>query len=209
MIVFGLISPHPPIIIPAIGKDEIERVRKTISALEQASIALGASKPDQLIIISPHEGHGIEVPAFYIAPHIPKDIEAQEILVTEHSYQYYFDLGVTIGKRIQAESKRYAIVASGDLSHVLKADGPYGYHQSGPILDQHIVEAVRRHDAQELLDIDPAILEDGAECGLRSILFLLGALTNTDLKPSVLSYEGPFGVGYMVATYQSGKGTTA
>jgi AmmeMemoRadiSam system protein A len=58
-----------------------------------------------------------------------------------------------------------------------------------------------RNDAQALLKIEPEVLEDGAECGLRSILFLLGVLTKTEHKTNVLSYEGPFGVGYMVATY--------
>lgn len=208
MIVFGLISPHPPIIIPAIGKDETKQVQKTISALKQASQQLAQSHPDRLIIISPHEGHGFEVPEYYLSQRLPPETPVEEILVTEPSYQYYYDFGRDTGDKIAAESQRYAIVASGDLSHVLKADGPYGYHRSGPLLDKLIVDAVRRHDAQALLSIDPAVLEDGAECGLRSILFLLGVLTHTDFKPHVLSHEGPFGVGYMVTTYASkGEGS--
>jgi AmmeMemoRadiSam system protein A len=43
-------------------------------------------------------------------------------------------------------------------------------------------------------------LEHGADFGLRSILFLLGALAGVDASAKVKSYEGPFGVGYMVAT---------
>jgi AmmeMemoRadiSam system protein B len=201
MIVSGIISPHPPIIIPAIGQDNIKHVQRTIAALEQASEQLGQSRPEELIIIAPHEGHGFEVPAYYLAKHLPEDTRVEKILVTEASYQHYFDMGRSVGEKIAGEPKRYAIVASGDLSHVLKADGPYGFHRSGPVLDKLIVDAVKRHDAQALLDIDPVVLENGAECGLRSILFLLGALTVTDFVPTVLSFEGPFGVGYLVATY--------
>jgi len=202
MLVYGLISPHPPIIIPAVGGDDTRKVGKTITALKQASAELGATKPTRLIMISPHEGHGFEVPSYYLIPNLPADIPVEEILVTQDSYRYYFDLGRTMATKIALEPSRVAIVASGDLSHVLKADGPYGFNPAGPVLDDMIIEAVRRRDAQTLLSIDPQTLNNGAECGLRSILFLLGAIEGSNFQPRVLSYEGPFGVGYMVATFK-------
>jgi AmmeMemoRadiSam system protein B len=202
MLVYGLISPHPPIIIPAIGGDEIKKVQPTIGALEIAAQNLATARPEALIIVAPHEGPGFEVPMYYLGKHLPANIPVEEILVTEPSYQYYYELGQTIGAKLTHDSKRYAIVASGDLSHVLKSDGPYGYYPSGPVLDDIIVRAVRKRDAQALLNIDPGVLEQGAECGLRSILFLLGALEGINAAAQVLSYEGPFGVGYMVATFE-------
>jgi aromatic ring-opening dioxygenase LigB subunit len=201
MLVYGLISPHPPIIIPAIGKDDTKQVQQTIAALELASERLGETHPDELVIISPHEGHGFEVPLYYLAQHVPAETRVEQILVTEPSYEYYYKLGQSRAAHIASDQTRTAIVASGDLSHVLKADGPYGYDPAGPALDELIVQAVQHHDDQALLNIDPATLEQGAECGLRSILFLLGALASPDFEPNVLSYEGPFGVGYLVATY--------
>ena len=48
---------------------------------------------------------------------------------------------------------------------------------------------------------DEDFVEAAGECGYRSILILLGALDSLDLKPEILSYEGPFGVGYLVANY--------
>jgi AmmeMemoRadiSam system protein A len=203
MIVYGLISPHPPIIIPEVGGGEIKKVHRTITALESAAGRLAAAQPDELVIISPHEGHGFEVPMYYLGRHLPASIEVQEILVTEPSYEYYYEFGKTLGAKLQRERRRYAIVASGDLSHVLAADGPYGFHPAGPRLDQAIVKAVRAGGAEALLALDPTMLDDGAECGLRSILFLLGALDGTEFAPRVLSYEGPFGVGYLVATYET------
>ena len=203
MIVFGLISPHPPIIIPAIGKEDSLRIQQTIHALDAATEMLSSLRPDKLIIIAPHEGHGFEVPEFYLAKYVPSETQIQEILVTEPSYKYYYDFGIQMGNQIAEDQKRYAIIASGDLSHVLKEDGPYGFNESGPLLDEQIVDGVARNDAAALLNIDPVVLEDGAECGLRSILFLLGTLSKTAFVPEVLSYQGPFGVGYMVATYQA------
>jgi len=62
-------------------------------------------------------------------------------------------------------------------------------------------DAVSRLDAQAVLDLDPNLIERAGECGLRSITILLGALQGLAVKPQVLSYEGPFGVGYMVASF--------
>lgn len=200
MLVYGLISPHPPIIIPEIGQDQIAQVKSTIDALDQAARQLAASRPEELIIISPHEQHGFDVPLYYLKKYLPQGIKLQKILVTEPSYQYYYDYGRQMGEKVRAGERRYAIVASADLSHVLRPEGPYGYHPSGPGLDKLIVQAVRAGDAPALLAIDPAVLDKGAECGLRSILFLLGSFAGTDSKIEVLSYEGPFGVGYLVAT---------
>jgi MEMO1 family protein len=200
MLIFGLISPHPPIILPDIGGSDLPKVKLTIEALELAVKQLAAAKPEKLIIISPHEGHGFAVPLHYVSQALPAGLPIEEILVTNDSYQYYFDYGKQVGEQKQRESARYAIVASGDLSHVLKADGPYGYNAAGPVLDKLIVTAVEHGDAQALLTLDPTLLDAGAECGLRSILFLLGALDGQTTRPNVLSYEGPFGVGYLVAT---------
>ena len=201
MLVFGVIAPHPPIIIPEIGGKEIEKVRKTISSLKLVAKELAATKPDQLLIISPHKEHGYEVPLYYLGKELPPDTEMQKILVTHPSYEYYFDYGKRTGEEIYKSNKRVAVIASGDLSHVLKEDGPYGYQPAGPKLDEIIVEAVRERDVNKLLQIDPDILEQGAECGLRSILFLLGVFDGKDYSTEVLSYEGPFGVGYIVASF--------
>ena len=44
--------------------------------------------------------------------------------------------------------------------------------------------------------------QGAAECGLRSFVTLGGFLgKDATVDPQVLSYEGPFGVGYMVALF--------
>lgn len=201
MLVFGVISPHPPIIIPEIGGREIEKVQKTISALEAAAKNMAATKPEKLFIIAPHTEHGYEVPLYYLGKDLPLQTKLEKILVTNPSYQHYFDLGKRYGAEIARTKQRIAVIASGDLSHVLKAEGPYGYDPAGPQLDKLIVQAVKEKDVEGLLTIDQELLMDGAECGLRSILFLFGVFADSNYTTEVLSYEGPFGVGYMVATF--------
>jgi AmmeMemoRadiSam system protein B len=199
MLVYGVISPHPPIILPEIGGSETKKVQKTISALEKAAHELALAKPDKLIIISPHPQHGFQVPLYYLGQNLKPDIEIEEILVTNPSYSYYCDLGRENQGKIQNSKERVAIIASGDMSHVLKTDGPYGFNPAGPKLDKIIIDGIKNKDIDSLLNIDERVLNQGAECGLRSFLFLFGVFKSTPYKPEVLSYEGPFGVGYLVA----------
>ncbi|MFP4661185.1 MAG: AmmeMemoRadiSam system protein B [Halanaerobiales bacterium] len=53
-IIMGALTPHPPIIIPEIGKGRREEVRKTINSLEELGKEIKEKKPDILITISPH-----------------------------------------------------------------------------------------------------------------------------------------------------------
>jgi len=54
MIVFAAIVPHSPLLIPSIGKDKREQLAKTSQAYAELEQALYSSKPDTLVIISPH-----------------------------------------------------------------------------------------------------------------------------------------------------------
>ncbi len=202
MIVYGVISPHPPIILPEIGGQETEKVKKTILSLEKASRRMADLRPERVLIISPHEEHGFEVPLYYLAKKLSPKTELEKILVTNPSHKYYYDLGKEYAKKTAREKKRTAIIASGDLSHVLREDGPYGYNPAGEKLDKITTEAVRKKDPKKLLSIDPALLDEGAECGLRSIIFLMSAFEPLNHESKILSYEAPFGVGYLVATFE-------
>jgi len=54
MLVFSAICPHPPVIIPTIGKEGAAKVAKTAAAMEKLEHELYAAKPDVIVIISPH-----------------------------------------------------------------------------------------------------------------------------------------------------------
>lgn len=53
-LVFAAIAPHPPLLIPAIGKDAIKKIERTRLALEKLEEDLYIAHPDIIIIISPH-----------------------------------------------------------------------------------------------------------------------------------------------------------
>src|SRR5665648_933192 len=67
--------------------------------------------------------------------------------------------------------------------------------------DAHVVRTAPRLSGG-LGRMDPILLEGAAECGLRSFMALGGFLgDDATVEPEILSYEGPFGVGYMVARF--------
>jgi aromatic ring-opening dioxygenase LigB subunit len=94
----------------------------------------------------------------------------------------------------------WALLASGDLSHRLTRSAPSGYSPAGKKFDAAVVAALSSADPRPLLDLTPEETEDAGECGLRSVMEMLGLCR--ELKSGaknaieVLSREGPFGVGY-------------
>lgn len=111
-----------------------------------------------------------------------------------------------LGQCIQAAAKSLGrstvVIASGDLSHKLKEDGPYGYQEEGPVYDARIMDVMGRGAFGELLDFSEDFCEKAAECGHRSFTIMAGAFDRIAVETEKLSYEGPFGVGYGVCAYQ-------
>ncbi len=113
----------------------------------------------------------------------------------------HYQLGRCVQKTAAHLGRRAVYVASGDLSHKLTETGPYGFAPEGPAFDKQVGEAFAAGDFLALLTLDPGFCERAAECGLRSFWIMAGALDRTPVKPELLSYEGPFGVGYGVAAF--------
>jgi len=199
-IVFAAISPHPPIILPSVGsKEDRLKVKKTIKALEDLGEALKKENPEEIIISSPHPDWGFNVPLFFLAKNFKGEIK--NYLIGSESPDYYFLKGKEIGEKLSSVKikKKVALIASGDLSHRLKEDGPYGFNPDGPKFDEKLRESLKKKDMETILELDETYPE-AAECGLRSFVFLFGILEGSKIKynAEILSYEGPFGVGYLV-----------
>ena len=92
-------------------------------------------------------------------------------------------------------------MASGDLSHKLKSDGPYGFAPEGPVFDEAVTKPMASGHFLDFLTMDESLCERAAECGLRSFQIMAGALDGLAVQPQLLSHEGPFGVGYAVALF--------
>jgi AmmeMemoRadiSam system protein A len=111
--------------------------------------------------------------------------------------------GSCIGKAIRDVGRPMALIASGDLSHRLKPEAPAGYNPTAYIFDDEVVDALRSNNPERIVRMNPGLREIAGECGYRSMLVALGATRELPLACDVLSYEAPFGVGYMVAQLTS------
>lgn len=110
-----------------------------------------------------------------------------------------FAFGRAAAKGISRLKRRTAIVATADLSHRLTPGAPAGYNPAGAEFDRKIVTLLEQYNVPAIISLNPSLVEEAGECGYRSILICLGILEGLNVYPEVLSYEGPFGVGYMVA----------
>ncbi len=210
MLSFVCISPHAPILLPDVGTSADRlKVKSTIGSLERLGENLAKVSPEQIIISSPHPDWGFNVPLHFLA----KDLKNKKIkpyLTDFESPAVHFERGKKIGAGLP-KNEKVAWIASGDMSHKLKEDGPYGLHPSGPEFDRKFIELLKAKDVAGILHLDERLVEEAGECGLRSFCMLLGALeahsasSGQAWNPEILSYEGPFGVGYLVADFKLEK----
>jgi AmmeMemoRadiSam system protein A len=101
-------------------------------------------------------------------------------------------------------SREAILIASGDLSHRLTPEAPYGFRPEGEVMDKRVIEALRTQQWDQIERLDPLLVEEAGECGLRPLSLLIGAARAAGLRSEVFSYEGPFGVGYPVAHFGVG-----
>ena len=257
--------PHPPIIIPEVGRGEEQKVNVTTQAYQKAMQHAAAHQPDVVIITSPHAvmyadyfhispGKGASGSlARFRAPNASVTVEYDTPLAArigdlarerglpagplgekekalDHgtlipllflrqaglncpivriglsglSPLTHYRFGQCIADAVNTLNRRAVLVASGDLSHKLTEDGPYGYAPEGPVFDRELTAAFASGDFGALLAISPSLADAAAECGWRSFQIMAGALDRREVAAELLSYEGPFGVGYGVATFEAG-----
>jgi MEMO1 family protein len=115
-----------------------------------------------------------------------------------------YAFGQALQDAIDESDRRIAVLASGDLSHRLTPDAPAGFHPDAHQFDRQVVEALGRGDLMHIFNLDHDLCEKAGECGLRPLMMLAGTLDGIHIHPQVLSYEGPFGVGYAVVNMSPG-----
>lgn len=259
-LVYAAITPHPPILIPSIGKDNLSQLEKTQKSFSELEGNLYTSKAETLIIISPHghcqtdaftmnlnpkfeinfeefgdfsakhslEGdignaykmrehletraplqliseekldHGCGVPLYMLTQNIP-NLKIIPLYYSDLSLEAHYNFGKLMQREIQVNKSRIAVIASGDLSHRLTKNAPAGYSSKGVKFDNKLMEFLSGKKTKSILNMSEKLISEAGECGLRSIIILLGILDGIEYKPETLSYEGPFGVGYLTMSFK-------
>jgi aromatic ring-opening dioxygenase LigB subunit len=112
--------------------------------------------------------------------------------------------GRALGDAIAESPASVAIIASGDMSHRLKPGAPAGYHPRAAEFDATFISLLEQKDAADLCAIDPTLRDLAAEDVVESTVIAQTAVGEDNRGRKVLSYEGPFGVGYGVAVIYEG-----
>jgi len=145
--------------------------------------------------------HGVMVPMWFIHQHY-RDYRAVRISQSGMDAAAHYRFGRCIAQAVG--QRRAVLVASGDLSHKLPGSS-YGTVPQGAEFDQAVTEALSRGDFLALFDIPEGLRERAAECGYNSYMVLAGCFDRRRVEARLLSYEGPFGVGYAVAAFAPGE----
>lgn len=95
--------------------------------------------------------------------------------------------------------RAWALLASGDMSHALRPGAPSGYHPQARDFDAAVVAEVRAGRIGAVSALDANLRHLAAEDVVDSLEVAAGVLGEDVSGTEVLSYEGPFGVGYLVA----------
>jgi aromatic ring-opening dioxygenase LigB subunit len=109
------------------------------------------------------------------------------------------ELGRALAGAAAGLEKHIAIVASGDMSHRLTPDSPAGYDPRARQFDDEFIACLRRGAYRDLEHFDRELQKLAGEDALDSTLVALAAVNWQTTGHEILSYEGPFGVGYGVA----------
>jgi AmmeMemoRadiSam system protein A len=209
-----LISPHAPLEVSSFVAYEGPQVSGDFSrfnapdtyfslAVDEELLAAikdaAASEQFEITTLPEHElDHGTAVPLYFLL----RNGWRGKVVTLGYSFLSNDDhlrFGSCIRNAADEVGRRVAFIASGDLSHRLKPQAPAGYNPDAHIFDKQVVDALRSNDPQRIVEIDFNLRRLAGECGFRSMLVAIGAISELPLSCEVLSYEAPFGVGYLVA----------
>jgi len=120
---------------------------------------------------------------------------------SDHNGPAHFEFGRHLKRVLHSDMRRVAVIASADLSHSLSNEAPAGDKPEGHAFDESIQIAISEGNVESIVKMAPELINDASQCGYRPIVTLLGAMDGMNTKTTILSYEAPFGVGYLTTKF--------
>jgi AmmeMemoRadiSam system protein A len=108
-------------------------------------------------------------------------------------------MGEALAEAAQRSGQRWSVLASGDMSHRLTLDAPAGYHPEAAVFDRAFRALIERGELARACAIGPGVRDIAAEDVVDSCAVAAAAVGFDATGHRVVSYEGPFGVGYLEA----------
>jgi AmmeMemoRadiSam system protein A/AmmeMemoRadiSam system protein B len=209
-----LISPHAPLEAVAFVAYDGPTLRGDFSMFRAPAATVDAELDDELLteitraaeqqnlitlrIQKANLDHGTAVPLYFLQ----RNGWTGKVVALGYSFlsnEEHLRFGNCIRQAIATVKRPVAFIASGDLSHRLKPGAPAGYNSDAHLFDEEVVDAIRSCQTTRITNIDQNLRHRAGECGYRSILVALGVAEDAKSSCEVLSYEAPWGVGYLVA----------
>ncbi len=171
----------------ALVREEARRAGVPLTAIERWDDGL-----------NPGLDWGCTVPLYYLQSGVA-GARLVPLTPSTLSPQGHYAFGEALGRALRRLDRRVAIVCSADLSHCLLPGAPSPYDPAGRRFDNAFQEVITHWDVDWVLNTTSDFRYHAAEDAIPQTAMLMGALSAYRVRPRVLSYEGPFGVGYMVA----------
>ena len=208
-----LISPHAPLEAVAFVAYDGPTLRGDFSLFRAPTATVEARLDDELLTeitrvaeqrdlitlrIQGELDHGTAVPLYFLQ----RNGWTGKVVALGYSFlsnEEHLRFGNCIRQAISTVKRPVAFIASGDLSHRLKPSAPAGYDPDAHLFDEEVVDAIRSSATTRITNIDQDLRRLAGECGYRSMLVALGVAEDANQSCEVLSYEAPWGVGYLVA----------
>ncbi len=209
-----IISPHSPFLPEAFGvwegkklKGSMERFQAPEITLElKVSTALAEAIVDVAERMELPMGRlrqdwdldrGVTVPSLFLIR--AEETKIVPVAISMLGWDEHWLFGTAIAKAAEHVGEEVVIVASANLSHRVTPDAPHGYSGTGAEFDGMVRKAFENGRLRDLLDIPQDLCREASECGFAPLLVLGGAFDGRNVAGRVLSYEAPFGIGYLVA----------
>lgn len=145
--------------------------------------------------------HATMIPMWFLNKYL-KAYKVVRIGISGLDICEHYKVGQVVAEVAARLKRKTVFIGSGDLSHRLLEDGPYGFDSNGPVFDKAIADSFKDSDFNKLLSIPAPVCDGAGECGFRPFVMMAGVLDRKAIEGSLLSYEGPFGVGYAVASFK-------
>jgi len=145
--------------------------------------------------------YGSGIPLYLLTQNLP-NISVIPIYYSGLNQEAHFNFGKLLNREIMVSEKKIAVIASGDLSHKLSKKQAVGFSSKAVKFDKKIINCILKRKTADLFELKQNLIEEVCECGLKSISLLMGILDSVKYEPEKLSYESPFGVGYLTMYFK-------
>lgn len=147
------------------------------------------------------DDYGIALPLCYLQN--LKSASNVRVLPVSISSNFNKESLYVFGKHIKEKlfslNNRYGVLAVGDLAHGLNEEKKIS--SAGIKFDNFIVSAIKSKNLQAGLKIDDELIKKAQQSAYNPFLVLSGILDEIRFDLSILSYEHPFGAGFLVAHF--------